>query len=158
MRFYQTTIPSFVLCTSLLFGTDLPPFFSVRVSFVLCFSLYHFTSFVSCCFPLWPLTPLHPWFLYPFLESGVTPYFILTSEDLELEVEIEREHAAFVFSSLGFPSQYNLFRYIHLPINFMILTGKYNLPLYIYIYGSYFHYLFICWQTLSLFPFSGYCV
>lgn len=63
-------------------------------------------------FPVTPLSitpPHHKCSHFTFLANGVTSGCVLTSEDLELGIFCEKEHAMSLFLDLGYLTQYDLF-------------------------------------------------
>lgn len=82
--------------------------------------------------------------------------FILSSWSQRWDPPI-REHAAFVFLGLGFLPQHGIFQFdsfarevSDFPFLYRwIVFSLYTLP--------HFHYQFIGWRTLKLFPCSSYC-
>lgn len=91
-----------------------------------------------------------------FLAYTVTPGFLLTSKDSELETN-KREHAAFAFQGLGYLTQNRIFQ-------FHLFTCKLHNSIFLYSWMAFHcvnaphsHYPFISWRTYRLFPFYKYC-
>lgn len=122
------------------------------------FTISMIRSLVSCytplyCFPIllsWQSSYLTCVMLFGIIDSVATIGYAFTSEDLELGVYNEKEHV-FVFLDLDY----------HV-ILFSVLSAYLQYSWFFFIasisvYVLNFHYQFIRWRSLRLFPFPSYC-
>lgn len=124
LRFYQIILVLFVsvfLTLSVLMALP-PPSWKPLPSY----STFYFIIYYLYLAILLPRIP-HLWFLYTFLNSVITPYCILIPENLQLGTTDEKEHRIFIYPSLSFITQYNIF-YVHPFIwnfyNFIFISSR----------------------------------
>lgn len=106
LRLYQIILVLFVrVFPTLSVLTALPPpSWKPIPSYSISYFILHYL-YLAIILPRFP----HLWSLYTSLNSVVTPYCTLISENLQLGTTNEKEHGVFVFPSLSFITQYNIF-------------------------------------------------